>query len=320
MEHKDLKNIFDESIRKKALSGKNAHKYRSVVTLLIIIVLVGLTNFAAYALSGEYRELLATVLHLKSEDIHYLGYQDSNNGIRMTVVSSHVVNGTAVILYSFEKENGKRFENGMNPSMNALKINSKEISESAFSCGYTELSEDSKILYCYFEWTIPENISNQSAELCVQNLICNQSQVLGSTWQDQLIEGKWKVTFSLQEDPDNTLTIINDNHTDEILLCGKELQIDNIVISDMIIKVSTTTLKETKVPFDPLSNIYTGSGAYYGIYIHLKYKDGTMTDQIDCFLDNENNIMACLPETIQKANISEVHIGDIIIKVSDHIP
>ena len=309
---------FDERIRKNVLGNRSQYKFfftKGIAVAAILIVVI-LTNITVYAFSTNYREMLADILNINSDETHYIGKQTTDNNIRMTVVSSHLVNNTAVVLVTYEKADGETFKNGMNPGMEALRIDGKKIAESGFAGGiYSELSEDRKTLYCYFTWKFNENVSGKTAKLTVTELICNQSQVEGITWEDDIIKGNWEVSFQLMENTDNSLTVINDDKEDIVSMCGKELQIQSVILADMLLIVNTTTLSDSGMPYDPLSNTYVGSGAYYGVFIRIKYNDGTMSDKIDCLLDEDDNIVAWIPKTIDKNKVKEIHVGDIVLKV-----
>jgi hypothetical protein len=303
----------EESIAVKTLL-KNKSLRRSIFAACIALFFVA--SVTTYAASSSFRELLAEVLHLNVEDTHYIGLSDSDNGITMKVISSHIANNTAVILLTFEKENGQAFGNGMNPNIILYDKKGNNIFKSGTAGGiYTELSEDSKTLFCYYTWNFPSNFSERIVTLKVDELRCNWSEVEGKSWPDGLIRGNWSVGFELVGNKDNTVTAQNLNKSKTVNMCGKDLQIDSVSITDMLLIVNTTILSNSGMPFDPLSNVSTASGSYYGIYIRLAYADGRVSEQKDCHLDENGNIIAWFPETIPMDEVMAIHVGDVIINV-----
>ncbi len=221
------------------------------------------------------------------------------------------------LLLTFEKENGQAFGNGMNPNIILCDKEGNNIFESGMASGiYTKLSEDSKTLFCYYTWSFPNNFSERIVTLKVDELICNWSEVAGKTWPDELFRGNWSVSFELIGDKDNTITVQNPNNSTTVQMCGKELKIDSVSLADMLLIVNTTTLSDTGMPVDLLSNVSTASGSYYGVYIQLTYADGSVAEQKDCHLDENGNIIAWYPETILMNEVVKINIGNVIINVA----
>ncbi|KUO73381.1 MAG: hypothetical protein APF77_13750 [Clostridia bacterium BRH_c25] len=285
--------------------------------LAACFTLIFALSLTAYAASSNFRELLAEVLHLDVEDTHYIGLSDSDNGVTLNIVSSHICKDTAVVLLTFEKDNGKAFGNGMNPNIILCDKKGNNIFESSIAGGiYTKLSEDSKTLFCYYTWNFPSNFSERIVTLTVDELRCNWSEVAGKTWPDELISGNWSVSFELIENKDNTVTVQNPNKSKTVTMCGKELQIDSITMTDMLLIANTTTLSDSGMPVDLLSNVSTASGSYYGVFIQLTYTDGRVSEQKDCCLDRNGNIIAWFPETTSMSEVVKIQVGDVIVKVT----
>lgn len=306
----------EESTAVKSFNKNKRSRWSILAVCLILIFAVSLT---AYAASSNFRELLAEVLHLDIEDTHYIGLSDSDSGVTMNIVSSHICNDTAVVLLTFEKDNGQAFGNGMNPNIILCDKKGNNIFESGISGGvYAELSEDKKTLFCYYTWNFPSNYSQRIITLKVDELCCNWSEIAGKTWPDELISGNWSVNFELIEDKDNTRTVANLNKLNTVTMCGKELQIDSITMTDMLLIANTTTLSDTGMPVDLLSSVSTASGSYYGVYIQLSYADGRVSEQNDCCLDENGNIIAWFPETISMDEVVKIQVGDVIINVRSY--
>jgi len=132
---------------------------------------------------------------------------------------------------------------------------------------------------------------------------------------DELIRGNWSVSFELVGSKDNTITVQNLNKSKNVEMYGKKLQIDSVSMTDMLLIVNTTTLSDSGMPVDLLSNVSTASGSYYGVYIQLTYADGIVSEQKDCYLDENGNIIAWFPQTIPMDEVVAIHVGDVIINV-----
>ncbi|MCX8132219.1 MAG: hypothetical protein N3I35_19260 [Clostridia bacterium] len=319
----DIIGMVDDKLISRAdednVGIKSHHKYKwsKWTVLAASLTLIFVASLTAFAASSEFRALLAEVLHLNREDTHYIGLSDSDNGVTMRVVSSHVCNNTAVVLFTFKKDNGKAFGNGINPSINLCDKKGKNIFDSGMAGGiYTELSEDHKTLLCFYTWSFPRGFSEKAVSLKVDELRCNWSEIAGKTWPDELIRGNWSVEFELMEDIDNTVTILNSNKSKTVAMCGKTLQIDSISMTDMLLIVNTTTLSDSGMPVDILSNVSTASGSYYGVYIQLTYADGSVSERKDCSLDENGNIIAWFPETILMDKVEKIHVGELIVNIA----
>ncbi|HYE84099.1 MAG TPA: hypothetical protein VEG39_18300 [Clostridia bacterium] len=311
LDDKLIHRVNEESMAVKASHKKKSSRKRIFAAFFALLFAVSLIT---YAVSLSFRGLLAEVLHLDIENTHYIGLSDSDNGITLKVVSSHTGKKTAVVLLTFEKENGQAFGNGMNPNIILCDEKGKNIFGSGMTGGiYTELSEDSKTLFCYYTWIFPRDFSGKTVTLKVDELCCNWSEVPEKSWPDKLIRGNWSVSFEMLEDKDNTITVQNPNKSKTVIMCGKELQIDSVSLTDMLLIVDTTTLNDSGMPLDPLSNVSTASGSYYGVYIQMEYTDGRVSKQKDCKLDEDENIIAWFPETIPMDEVAAIHVGDVII-------
>ena len=165
MREEDIKNAFaklttseefDDRV-KDSIENHTLHKSTNrkglvaAAALLLVVVLAG--NATAYGVSEEYRNRLSEFLHINSEDTHYIGTTCTDNGITMSVDSTHVVNNIAMIMLVFTKENGDTFKNGMNPDQMEFAIEGSV--QDGYMC-YTELSEDKKELNCYISLPIDE--------------------------------------------------------------------------------------------------------------------------------------------------------------------
>jgi hypothetical protein len=303
-------------------SGQKIHKkrnyklrwgYRGIIAA--VLLLVCMANVAVYAISPDFRELLAEKLHIGSTETHYVGQSVCDQGITMTVISSHVSSNSAVVLLAFSKDNKESFGNSLNPYKDTIVCNNTVPSSVGV---YTELSDDFKTLYCYYTWILPTSTNDkQNVTVTINNLICNQSEAEGVTFPDKMLYGKWNLQFELLKDKDNTVRVDNPDISQTVTMCGKKLQIDSAVLTDMLLIINTTILSDSGMPEDPLSNIYPGSGAYSGVFTQLVYKDGTASEQKDCALDEDGNIITWFPETIKMGNVKEIHVGDVVIPVKN---
>lgn len=273
----------------------------------------GITGDMSSTFAPGIQNQLAKKLHLDEENTSIINKSISNNGITMTVVSSHVAKNTAVVMLAFSKDSKEPFGNCLNPDIEKLTIGNKIIENNML---LSELSEDKKTLYCYLTWHMEEPIDGKEVVLNVEQLICNESQVAGKTFSDEIINGKWPMDFILEANADNTITGINSNLSNRVSMCGKELQINSVVIADLQVIVNTTTISDRGTPQDLLSNVSTQSGMYYGVYVTVVYEDGSQSEKMDCSLDAHNNIIAYSLNTLTDKKIKEVHVKDIVILVS----
>jgi hypothetical protein len=69
------------------------------------------------------------------------------------------------------------------------------------------------------------------------------------------------------------------------------------------------------MPVDLLSNVSTVSGSYYGVNIQLTYSDGSVSEQKECCLDDNGNIIAWFPETIPMDKVVMIRVGNVLINV-----
>jgi hypothetical protein len=313
--------IIEEAIKTRKPTVKNSKhskKSRWVLLAACIAMLLAIGG-TAYAASPVFREFLANILHIKVEETTYIGLSSSSSNITMTVESSHVCKDTAVVMLTFHKNNGEPFSNGLNPTITLTDVNGQNIFQSGMSGGvYTKLSDDKRTLFCFYTWSFPENFTDKTVILEVSELICNQSQINGVNWPEELIKGDWKVKFDLTENNDNTITISNPDLTKTLSVFESELQINSVSISDMLLIASTTTLRQWEMTDEEirqsmLSSVYPGSSAYYNIYIQLVYNDGTMSEKVDFCRNDNDDLIAWFPETIPLNDVAEIRIGDIVI-------
>ncbi len=289
--------------------------------LAVSIALILATGCTTYTASPAFKTVLADFLHIQPDDTTYIGLSSSSSGITMTVESSHVCNGTAVVLITFQKDNGEPFGNGLNPDITLTDINGQSVFQSGMNGGvYTELSDDNKTLFCYYTWSFPERFTDRTVILKVNKLICNQSQVDGATWPDDLIKGEWDVKFDLTENEDNTITVTNPEPAKTISVFHSELRIDSVLLSDMLLIASATTVRqwemtEEEVRQSIISSVHPGSSAYYDIYAQLVYKDGTQSDKVGFHRNDNGDLIAWFYKTIPLNDAAEIRIGDLVIPV-----
>ena len=271
----------------------------------------------AHVMSMDFRKLLAEKLQIDydTKSINVVsGNIVTDNGISMTVGSTYNNGVVGTALLAFSKDNGEIFYNSMNPNLESIVLkleNDKEL-ECLFT---TELSEDNKILLCYLSYVNTADRTYDLVTFDIHNLINNQSQVEGVTFKDEIIYGNWSSTIALM-DGDETIRAANTTLSKTVSMCGKELQIDNVILASNAVIFNTTVLKDEGIPTNMdalLSSVSTQSGAYYGVYVKLVYEDGTISDEIDCTLDDEGNIIAWLIEPIDMHSVKTVIVGDVSI-------
>jgi hypothetical protein len=138
---------------------------------------------------------LTKKLHLDEDDISIINNSVSDNSITMSAAASHVTNNTAVVMLAFSKDSKETFGNSLNPHIDKFTIDNETIEKYML---ISELSEDKKTLYCYLTWHMAEPLDGKTVTLCVEQLICNESQVEGKTFPDEIINGKWSLDFVLK--------------------------------------------------------------------------------------------------------------------------
>lgn len=295
-----------ESEQKLNLLKKRKLRLRYLIAFgCITLCFTGVTVYAASS-------ILADKLGVGIDDIHSIDKYVSNEGITMTVISSHVCEESAVVLVTFTKDKGEKFENSLNPYKQTITCNGLSI---PFTGIYTELSEDSKTLYCYYTWNLTDNTEIRSIDMTIQNLICNESMIEGKTFKDDILHGNWSIKFDLVNDESYTRKVINKDVTKKVTMCGKELQINYILLTDMLLIIDTNSLNDSGIPEDLTSSISTESGSYYGVYIQLEYINGKVSEKRDCLLDSNGQIVAWFPETISIDDVDKIHVGDVVIPV-----
>ncbi len=301
----------DNNLEKRKKKLKWSYKAARIAAVFLILCVA---NVAVYAVSPDFRYMLSEKLHINNEETHLIGKSVHDKGITMKIISSHVSKNTAVVLLAFSKDNKAKFGNSLNPYESKIISNNKEISLTGI---YSELSDDCKTLYCYYTWVLPNSTNDsQKVTIKIRNLICNQSQVEGVQYTDETLNGNWSLQFDLLKDKDNSFTVTNPNINNTISMCGKKLQINSVTLTDMLMIVNTKTLSDSGMPKDPLSNVNTGSGAYYGIFTQLIYENGTESQKKDCQLDEAGNIVSWYPKTINLDGLKEIHVGDVVIPVN----
>ena len=91
------------------------HSKKIVMTLILILLCT--TGGMSCAFSPTMQNQLANRLHLDEENISIINKSVSDNGITMSIVSSHVAKNTAVIMLAFTKDSGETFGNSLNPDI-----------------------------------------------------------------------------------------------------------------------------------------------------------------------------------------------------------
>lgn len=304
----------------KVRRGKN-HKWSRWGLLVACLALFLALGTTVYAASPAFRVTLADILHLKEKETTYIGLSTSSSGITMTVESAHVCQDTAVVMLTFQKNDGTIFGNGMNPSISLTDADGNDIFKSGLSGGvYATLSNDSKTLICYYTWSFPDSFTDRTVVLKVSRLDCNQSQVAGTVWPDDVIQGDWRIQFELTENTDHSKTIHNPDLSKTISVFDQEMQLDTVSLNDMLLIASTTTLNQKEITEQErkqrmLSNVFPGSSAYFDVFVQLLYKDGSMSEKVSFLRDSNGDMVAWFPETIPIADVSEIRIGDVTIPV-----
>lgn len=266
------------------------------------------------SLKLDSKSQLASKLQINDESVKAIDKKVRNNGITMTLKSSYTNGKVGILLLTFTKDNGEVFYNSMNPGIQNYYVKGNTQKE-LNSFVITELSEGKKILYCYLAFANASGLMNETISFNIENLHCNQSQVDGVTFKDEIINGKWSSDFTLDGN-DDTITLDNTKLTGTVAMCGKKLQINSATIANMAVIIDTTVLEDKGLPSGTdtlLSSAFIGSGTYYGVSVKIEYKNGVSTNEKDCFLDQEGNIIAWFFEPIELESVKKVVVGDVTI-------
>lgn len=269
--------------------------------------------------SIDFRKLLSQKLNINDDNeklFEFAGDMVSNNGITMKVGSTYSNGNMGIVLLAFVKDNGEIFYNSMTPDLkdvSLLKYNSNKEVECQI---ITELSKDSKVLFCYVSFTSAKGLINEIVYFNFENLSCNQSQVEGLTFKDEIIYGNWSSRMWVFEN-DETITATNTTLSKTVSMCGKELQLNNVSLANTVAIINTTVLSDVGLPSGwdvQLSSVSTRSGSYYDVYVEVIYEDGT-SNKTDCTLDEDGNIIAWFLEPIKMESVKTVVVGDVSIDV-----
>jgi hypothetical protein len=269
--------------------------------------------------SIEFQKLLAQKLNISDENeklFEFAGDMVSNNGITMKVGSTYSNGNMGITLLAFVKDNGEIFYNSMTPHLkdvSLLKYNSNKEVECQI---ITELSKDSKVLFCYVSFTSAKGLINEIVCFNFENLSCNQSKEEGLTFKDEIIYGNWSSRMWVFEN-DETITVTNTALSETVSMCGKKLQLNSVSLANTVAIINTTILSDEGLPsgWDALlSSVSTQSGSYYGVYVEVMYEDGT-SNKTDCTLDEDGNIIAWFLEPIKMESVKTVVVGDVSIDV-----
>lgn len=266
----------------------------------------------------DFRKLLAQKLNINDDNKKLTvteGNTVNNNGITMKVGSTYTNGIMGIALLAFAKDNGEIFYNSMTPDLKNVLLkrnNEKEVQYQII----TELSEDSKVLFCYISFASAKGLTNDIISFDIENLSCNQSQVEGVTFKDKIIYGNWSSQMWIVH-YDETITATNTTLSEIVSMCGKELQLNSLSLANTVAIINTTVLSDEGLPsgWDALlSSVSTQSGSYYGVYVEVIYEDGT-SNKTDCTLDEDGNIIAWFLEPIKMESVKTVVVGDVSIDV-----
>jgi hypothetical protein len=290
---------FDKCVRQEVISKGNNYKRRmkNLTFAVIFISLISLTNVSVYAISDGYRNWLAKYLGINETDTHYIGNQSIDNNITLEVVSSHVVDNTAVVLVTFKHNNGERFNSDLISDEIILMYHDEDITSGLIGID-SELSSDSEILKCILTFNISNKYLGNNVTFQIHNLISKEPQKEG-------YNGMWETNFVLNRDIDNYTTksilkkdkIVNIN-------CDK-YKLNSISLADTFIIISAELLAGSK-PED------YGISSQYGAVVKIEYMDGR-EEIFDCIPDNDNNLIIWSFDTNFTKDIKQVYLNDIKI-------
>lgn len=310
--------VDDELVERAAQvpERRAAVRWRRWCAAAVCAALVVATGVTVYAVSPDFRELLAGMLGIGVEETQGIGVSARDQGIVMRVDSAYLSGDCAVVLVTFEKEDGTPFEEDMAPDLSLEDAQGNPVVPSGFGGAVSGArSKDNKTLLCYYTWKFPQDSIGRDVVLNVQALHSGRSQLPGEA-PPESIYGDWSVRFTLQESLGNTQMIQNPNRKTTVNMCGKELQVDRISLSGMLLVAETTVRKEEEIPTDYLSSLSPYTGAYYNVWVQLVYRDGSESEPMECMLDSDSNIVAWnMEEPFEAENLREIRIGPLAVPV-----
>ena len=134
-------------------------------------------SWRIFRISAAHTQTSAIPQHLSPEGTQYIGITSSSNGYTMKVVSGRLCKDNAVVLVTFEKDDGTAFQGNWSPDFSLFLDDGSQMPFSGFSDGlYSELSQDQKTLSCYYTWRFPSSEAGRSVTLKADKLICSDSQ------------------------------------------------------------------------------------------------------------------------------------------------
>ena len=314
----DPETVYRKACQKAGINPKERRRaWRKWAVLAACFLLAVFTGAGVFAASPAARQMLAQFLHLTQEETQYIGVSSSSGGYTMTVVSGRLCKDNAVVLVTFKKDDGTAITGNWNPDFTLARPDGGQLISQGFSGLSSELSEDKKMLVCYYTWRFPAGDPGRTVTLKVGELICGDSQV-GDTPVPESISGNWEASFSLTEIPGGTVTLENPDPARTITAFYQELQINSVTLSDTLAVISVTPLKTEEITKEDRKkamfiSISPDSSAFFGLQLQLIYRDGAASAPVSFLENGDGELISLFYDPSPIKEVAEVRIGEVSI-------
>ena len=128
--------VYRKACQKAGIQPKKRRrvwqKWAFLAACALLVVFTGVGVFSAFP-AAQHK--LAQFLHLSPEGTQYIGITSSSNGYTMKVVSGRLCKDNAVVLVTFEKDDGTAFQGNWSPDFSLFLDDGSQMPFSGFSDG-----------------------------------------------------------------------------------------------------------------------------------------------------------------------------------------
>ena len=281
--HDDFYQNIKEGVEKKMKTRRK--KIKRIVYGVTTIVIVLCVNVTAYGLSEGYRNWLSDKLGVRT---FIVDKSVENNGIEMKIVSYYRMENTVVMLLTFERTNGKVFEEEMNVGNIEVKNNNK--SSGQVLSHFSTLSDDKKNILTM----VTLDVDSKDACIEVKDL---ESMTTG----ERCIDGEWILEVPISNKSEKVKKISNVNPV-SVPLQDKEYTVMQIEISKTTLVLKCVTKGRVRTEADIFSS-------QMGVNVTIEYKDGSKNSDLYCVPDNNGNLMISVWDAAYFENIHQIYLN-----------
>ena len=277
--HDDFYQNIKEGVEKKMKTRRK--KIKRIVYGVTTIVIVLCVNVTAYGLSEGYRNWLSDKLGVRT---FIVDKSVENNGIEMKIVSYYRMENTVVMLLTFERTNGKVFEEEMNVGNIKVKNNNK--SSGQVLSHFSTLSDDKKMV----------TLDVDSKDACIE-----VKDLESMTTGERCIDGEWILEVPISNKSEKVKKISNVNPV-SVPLQDKEYTVMQIEISKTTLVLKCVTKGRVRTEADIFSS-------QMGVNVTIEYKDGSKNSDLYCVPDNNGNLMISVWDAAYFENIHQIYLN-----------